>query len=65
MSGLRPIAGSDHTIEPVKDSWYTQGGLRANLFRPDHYPIQAVCSVCSRPILAKSFLQDWMHFSRD
>lgn len=65
MTELRLIAGSDHKIEPLKDSWYTQGGLRANLFRADNYPIQAVCSVCSRPIVAESFLRDWVHFTRD
>ncbi len=65
MNGLRLIPESDHKIEPIKYSWYTQnGGLRASLLHPYDYPIEAVCMVCSRPIIAESFLRDWVHFSR-
>ena len=66
MRGLRLVQGSDHRIEPIKDSWYTQnGGLPANLLSPVDYPIEAVCLVCSRPILAEHFLANWVHSSRD
>jgi len=67
LNGLRLIPESDHKIEPIKDSWCTQnGGLPASLLHPFDYRIEgAVCMVCSRPIVAESFLGDWVHFSRD
>lgn len=54
-----------HEIQPVKDSFYTQAGLPANLFRSSDYPVEAVCQVCSMPIIAESYLKPFEHFSRD
>lgn len=51
----------NHEIRPVKDSWYTKGGLPADLFRSSDYPIEAVCVSCSRPIVAQSFLRPFEH----
>lgn len=65
MITYKLVTGTDHRIEPVKDSWYTQLGKPANLFRTWDYPIEAVCAVCSMPIVAEHFIADWVHFSRD
>lgn len=63
--GLRLIYGTDHFIQPITDSWYTQnGGLPADPLDPYDYPIEAVCMTCSSPILAKNLMADWVHFER-
>jgi hypothetical protein len=59
------IVEAEHKAEPIKDSFYTSIGRPANLFRTQDYPVEAVCSVCSKPIVAESFLQEFCHFSRD
>jgi hypothetical protein len=65
VSGLRLIAEGDHKIEPVPDSFYCQKTQHpAKLMNPFDYPIEAVCQACSSPILAESFLADWVHFER-
>jgi hypothetical protein len=59
------VTETDHRIEPIKDSWYTQIGKPADLIRSWDYPIEAVCAVCSKPIVAEHFLADWTHFERE
>lgn len=65
MNELHLANETEHEIQPVKDSWYTQLGKPANLLNPFDYPIEAVCKTCSKPIVAKSLIADWVHFSRD
>ena len=65
MSALWLIAESDHKIEPIPDSFYTKLGRPASLFRTGDYPIEAVCLICGRPVVAESFLADWVHFERE
>jgi hypothetical protein len=59
------LVESSHKAEPIAGSFYTRLGRPANLFRSDHYPVEAVCSVCSKPIVVESFLREFSHFSRD
>lgn len=65
MTGMRLIPKTDHRIEPVKDSWYTRLGKPAKLLNTAHYPIEAVCLECSRPIVVQHFLGDWTHFEHE
>lgn len=36
-------------------------GRCADLFNLHHYPVRAVCRVCSQPVTAESFLQPFRH----
>lgn len=56
------ITGTGHRIEPVKDSWYTEGkSLPANILNAYDYPIIAVCAICGGRIRAQNKLADWEH----
>lgn len=57
-------AMSDHEIQPVVDSWYTITGLKADLLKPWHYPIEALCMTCGKPIMAYNYFSDWVHIER-
>jgi hypothetical protein len=66
MTAEYKVVESDgHKIEPIKDSWYTKLGRPADLLRTADYPIEAVCLICSKPIVAESFIADWVHFERE
>ena len=39
-----------HDITPVKGSARQLDGTPADLTRPSHYPIEALCLECGRPI---------------
>ena len=59
------LVEANHTAEPIADSFYTRLGRPADLFRTQDYPVEAVCSVCSKPIVAESFLKEFRHFNRE
>lgn len=54
-----------HAPEPKAGSFRTSDGQHADLFDASHYPVQAVCRVCSEPIRADSFLRPFVHTDTD
>jgi hypothetical protein len=52
-----------HAAEPEPDSFraVTGDGGHADLFNLNHYPVHAVCRVCSEPIQAETFLRAFRH----
>lgn len=54
-----------HSPEPAVGTFRTPDGQQADLFNVRHYPVQAVCRVCSEPIRAESFLRPFAHFEDD
>jgi hypothetical protein len=52
-----------HAAEPEPGSFraVTGDGDEADLFNLDHYPVHAVCRVCSEPIRAEAFLRAFRH----
>jgi hypothetical protein len=52
-----------HAPEPTPGSFraVTGDGDEADLFNLNHYPVHAVCRVCSGPIYAEAFLNAFMH----
>jgi hypothetical protein len=50
-----------HTAEPVAGSFRSANGGDADLFDLNHYPVRAVCRVCSEPIEAETFLRAFRH----
>lgn len=54
-----------HSPEPAVGTIRTSDGQQADLFNIRHYPIYAVCRVCSEPIRADSFLQPFIHFEEE
>lgn len=51
-----------HMPEPAVGTFRTSDGRQADLFNAGHYPVDAVCRVCSEPIRAESFLRPFAHF---
>lgn len=54
-----------HAAEPKPGSFraVTGDGDDADLFNLNHYPVHAVCRVCSEPIQAQTFLRAFTHGS--
>ena len=52
-----------HAAEPKPGSFraVTGDGDDADLFNLNHYPVHAVCRVCSEPIYAEAFLRAFRH----
>lgn len=50
-----------HYPEPAAETFRTPDGRQADLFNSGHYPVQAVCRVCSGSIQADSFLRPFAH----
>ena len=52
-----------HAPEPQPGSFraVTGDGDDADLFNLNHYPVHAVCRVCSEPIQAEAFLRAFRH----
>ena len=52
-----------HAVEPEPGSFraVTGDGDDADLFNLNHYPVHAVCRVCSEPIRAEAFLRAFRH----
>jgi hypothetical protein len=52
-----------HAAEPKPGSFraVTGDGGDADLFNLNHYPVHAVCRVCSQPICAEAFLIAFRH----
>jgi hypothetical protein len=50
-----------HTAEPAPGTLLTARGGDADLFEVSHYPVQAVCRICQRPISAQTFLRAFEH----
>jgi hypothetical protein len=41
-------------------------GQPADLTRPSHYPVEAICTVCSQPIRCERWLRaEWRHIETD
>jgi hypothetical protein len=59
------IGGGRHDITPVKGSARQLDGNSANLTRPSHYPVEALCLECGQPIRCERwFLGGWVHIER-
>ena len=57
--------GSDHAITPVPGSARQLDGQPASLLNPAHYPVEALCIECGRPIrVERYYLADWRHIER-
>jgi hypothetical protein len=55
---------SDHVGMPLKDTWVTEPGARADLLRGEDYPITAECQICTNPIRLERKLQmEWRHLT--
>jgi hypothetical protein len=54
---------SDHDITPVAGSARrVRDGEPADLTRPAHYPVEAVCMVCGQPVRCERWLLSaWYH----
>jgi hypothetical protein len=50
-----------HSAEPAPGSFRAVTGGDANLFDLNHYPVHAVCRICSEPIKAETFLRAFRH----
>ena len=50
-----------HAAEPAPRSFRAATGGDADLFNVDHYPVQAICRICSEPIQAVDFLRAFAH----
>jgi hypothetical protein len=56
------VIGGAHDITPVKGSARQLDGTPADLTRPSHYPVEALCLVCGREIRCDRWLRsDWYH----
>lgn len=55
------LALQSHSPEPAAGTIRTADGRQADLFDSRHYPVQAVCRVCSQPIQAERFLCSFAH----
>jgi hypothetical protein len=61
-----PTPGScDHAITPAQGSARRLDGTPADLARPSHYPAEAVCARCGRPVRCERwFRAGWRHVER-
>lgn len=50
-----------HPAEPAVGTFRASSGEDADLFNLTHYPVRAVCRVCSQPIKAETFLRAFQH----
>lgn len=51
-----------HEITPARGSARQLDGTPADLTRPSHYPVEALCLVCGQPIRCERwFLSGWEH----
>jgi hypothetical protein len=50
-----------HPAEPAAGSFRAAAGGEADLFNLEHYPVNAVCRICRRPIRAEAFLRPFNH----
>jgi hypothetical protein len=50
-----------HKAEPAPGTFQAVTGGEADLFNLDHYPVRAVCRVCSGPIRAEAFILAFRH----
>jgi hypothetical protein len=57
---MGPVA-SLHSPEPGHGTVLTADGRQADLFNTSHYPVRAVCRMCSEPIQADSFFRPFEH----
>jgi hypothetical protein len=57
------VQRAEHAPEPEPGSFraVTGDGDDADLFNLNHYPVHAVCRVCSEPIRAEAFLHAFRH----
>jgi hypothetical protein len=64
---LAPVP-EPHAITPVEGSpARTTPGFRAapaDLMRPGHYPVEAICKECRGMIRSESFSDGWVHTGR-
>ncbi|MBO0805159.1 MAG: hypothetical protein J2P25_19045 [Nocardiopsaceae bacterium] len=50
-----------HVPEPTVGTIRTSDGRQADVFNIHHYPVQAVCRVCGKPIRTGHFLRPFTH----
>jgi hypothetical protein len=54
-----------HAITPLRGSARQLDGTPADLNRPVHYPVEAICLECGQPIRCERyFLAPWAHIAR-
>jgi hypothetical protein len=61
QQGGTEVEQAGHAAEPEASSFRTADGREADLFTPEHYPIDAVCQVCQGAIRARSFVLPFEH----
>jgi hypothetical protein len=44
---------------------FTSDARPADLFNTSHYPVRAICRICSEPILAPHFLHEFEHVEEE
>jgi hypothetical protein len=59
---------SNHAITPLLGSARRLGGAHANLLDSRHYPVEALCLECGRPVRCERYIaigdDDWIHIER-
>ena len=56
---------TSHDITSVKGSARQLDGTPADLTRPSHYPVEALCLECGQPIRCERwFRSEWVHLER-
>ncbi len=54
-----------HDITPLEGSARRLDGQPADLTRPTHYPVEAICAECGQPVRCERwFLSEWRHIDR-
>jgi hypothetical protein len=53
--------GRAHPAEPAPGSFRATGGDATGARALNHYPVQARCRICGRPIKAETFLRAFRH----
>lgn len=54
-----------HAITPTAGTIRQLDGAPADLMQPRQYPVEALCTVCFRPVrLERMFLAEWAHVER-
>jgi hypothetical protein len=58
-------ADHDHDPAPLPGSCRQLDGSEADLTRPSHYPVEALCATCGQPIRCERwFRAPWRHVAR-
>lgn len=60
MTGARAAGVAGHLIEP-EGAVYAFHGREADVANPNHYPVEAYCDTCRKPIIMRHPGGEWMH----